>query len=529
MNIIEISVFILFLTIISVPLAVRFRLPVEVFLVIGSSIISLLPGLPKIKIHPMIIFHLFLPPILFAAAYFTSWRDFKFNLRPISLLAFGLVIFTTVVVACIAKFIIPGFTWQEGFLLGAIVSPTDASAATTIIRKLNAPRRLIAVIEGESLLNDATALTLYRLSLFAIMLGTFSVTDAVMQFFTISLGGIVSGVAVGFASIYLIKRIKDVQAETTFTFITAYASYFIAEHIGFSGIIATVTTGIYFGIHFPEFAPTQTRLNAKTSWGIVIFIINGFVFTLLGLELPEVIKNLGSYSIADLIFYGVTVSIFIILVRVIWVFPAAYLPRLLVPSISRKDPVPPWEFLFIVGWSGMRGIVSLAAVLAIPNHLLSGEPFPYRDLIIFLTYCVIVVTLMVPTFTLPFLIRSLRVVEPIDKMKEEATARMQALDGAINSIKCLVDLENIPSAVCKEFIKQIERRRKVIQTQLEAVPYSSLSTEYLALKRLTIRAIESERETLLRLRKSGEIHDEVFRLLSDELDLEELRARSLRI
>jgi len=530
MNFIEAAIFLLFLAIISVPLANRLRLPLEIFLVIGSCLISLLPGLPVFQVNPLIVFNLFLPPILFSAAYFTSWKDFKFNLRPISLFAFGLVIFTMITVAIVAKLLLPEFTWGEGFLLGAILSPTDASAAVNIIKKIGANRRLIVILEGESLINDATALTLFRFSLAGLMLNTFSITNAISHFLFALAGGAIIGLILGVVAIYFIRRIRETSAETTFTFIVAYIAYLTAEHLGVSGVISTVVCGIYVGIRFPECVPTDTRVNAKVSWKTLMFIINGFAFTLLGLELPWVLKSLTSYSAVSLVFYVVAITITVILTRLLWVYPAAYLPRKLVPSIVKKDPMPVWQMLFTLGWTGMRGIVSLAAALAIPLEMAPGVAFPHRDLLIFLTYFVVVATLIMPSISLPFLIKIFNLSDaPQIKMQQEAYARMKSLEGVLEKIAEIVRNEKIPSYLFDEFKTQIQRRIEIIQTQLQANPYSTLNSEYFAIKKLTMAAIESEKETLIKLRKSGEIQDEIFHLLLDELDLEEMRAKSLRI
>ncbi|MBA3660214.1 MAG: Na+/H+ antiporter [Gammaproteobacteria bacterium] len=529
MNFIEAAIFILFLAIISVPIATRFRLPLEIFLLFGSALISLMPGLSNFKINPIIILNLFLPPILFYAAYFTSWQDFKFNIRPISLLAFGLVIFTMVVIACISKIALPQFSWGESFLLGAIISPTDAASATTIIKKFGAPRRLVIILEGESLINDATALILFRFSLAAVIGGSFSVTSAITQFLYITTGGIILGLVLGFLAVSILQKINSVSAETTLTFVTAFTCYILGEHLGVSGVITTVVTGIYLGLRFPEVASSQTRINAKASWNTLMFIINGFVFALIGLELPTIIQNLQTNTWSNLIYYGLLISCTVIAARIIWVFSAAYLSRLLVPIINRNDPLPTWRGLFVLSWTGMRGIVSLATALAIPYFISTAVPFPHRDLILFITYCVIVFTLIIPTVSLPLMLRIFKLSDPENKMKQEAIARMQSLKGAVEHLHAMVKKEKIPEPIFEEFLNQIERRLKVIETQLSERPYSTLNNEYLGLKRLTLAAIESERKTLLKLRKSGDIHDEIFHQLSDELDLEEMRAKTLRI
>lgn len=523
MNFIEAAIFILFLAIISVPLASRLKVPLEIFLVLGSCLISILIGVPTFSIDPMIVFYLFLPPILFAAAYFTSWRDFKFNLRPIALLALGLVFFTAISVAAVAVWLVPGITWAEGFLLGAIVSPSDASAATALIKKLGAPRRLITIIEGESLVNDATALLLYRFSLAAALLGFFSFHQAIIEFFEVTIGGALVGLLLSIIAIQMLQYIKDVRAETTLTFVLAFTTYLIAERLHLSGVISTVTAGIYTGIKFPEFTSAQTRHTARISWDTLLFVINGFVFALIGLELPWILHGLEEYSVASLILYGLTISFIVIICRLIWIFPAAHIPRMIFPQISHKDPLPQWQFLLALGWTGMRGIVSLAAALAIPLAL------PERNLIMFLTYCVIITTLIPPVLTLPVLMRLFHIDETENKTKEEAIARLQALQGVIEKVTDLADRERIPCELLKEFRNQLDRRVTVIQTQLAETPYSMLTDEYVALRKLTLTALQSERETLLKLRKDGEIHDDVFRLISDELDIEELRAKTLRI
>lgn len=530
MNFIEVSIFLLFLATISVPIAARSHLPFEIFLVVASAIISLIPSLPQIQISPSIVFNLILPPVIFSAAYFISWQDFKFNFRPISLLAFGLTTFTAIAVAFIIHALIPGFTWEEGFLLGAIVSPTDATSAVAVIKKLRAKRRLITVLEGESMINDATALVLFRFSIAAVMLNSFSFTQAASQFVMITLGGILTGLLIGFASIFLLKKLKDVQAETTFTFITAFSSYLVAEHLGFSGVIATVVCGIYCGIRFHEFTNSPTRVNTKANWRTLIFIINCFAFTLIGIELPWAVRNLGPYSIFDLMLYSFVVILVLFLTRVIWIYAVAYFSRRLFPSIARKDPMPPWQQLFVISWANMRGIISLAAVLAIPIHMVDGALFPHRNVFIFITYCVIVATLLIPTLTLPFLVKIFKLVEdPTDKIREEALARIRALEGVIEKLCEMTKSEEIPNVIFNEFRHHFQRRLDIIKTQLDEFPYSTLNDEYNALRKLTLAAIVNERETLLKLRKSGEIHNEVFHLLSDELDLEELRAKTLRL
>lgn len=532
MNFIEASVFVLFFAVLSVPIANRFRIPLEIFLFAGSCLISFLTGISTFKINPTIIFELFLPPILFSAAYFTSWRDFKFNLRPIMQLAFGLVIFTAIIVAVAAKWMLPDLSWPEAFLLGAILSPTDASAATSIIKKFNVPRRFITILEGESLINDATALILYRFSLAAILYGSFSLPVATEKFFLMSIGGIVIGLGVAYCSIYILNKIKNTHAETALTFITAFAAYMIAEHLGCSGVISTVVAGMYMGIHFPEITVSRTRFTTKASWDTLLFILNGFIFTLIGFELPSIIENLRHYTISELIYYGFAISVTLILARLIWIYPSAYLPRALFPAIKRKDPMPPAKFLFGLGWVGMRGIVSLAAALAIPRYKIIDGTYQHIDLIIFIVYFAVAFTLTLPAFTIPLLIRKMGInnaSELNEKMQQKAKANILAIDEVSHAVTHSIKNTAISKQIYQEFMNQLDRKRKVIQTQINPSPYSLLQEDYMDYKKLVNIGIETERKVLFKLRKSGDIHDEVFWTLMAELDIEELRSNTLRV
>lgn len=531
MNFIDAAIFILFFAIVSVPLAAKLRLPLEIFLVIGSCLISFMPGLPHFQLNPEVVFKIFLPPILFYAAYFTSWHDFKFNLRPILLMAFGLVIFTTVAVAIVVRHILPFFSWQEAFMLGAIVSPTDASAATAVIKKMGAPRRIITILEGESLVNDASALLLFRFSLAAVLSGggVVSWSYAIPKFIAVTLGGLGIGLILGYFSILILRYLKDSLAETTLTFVTAFTCFLVAEHFGVSGVISTVVCGIYAGIYFPQYATSKTRINANASWNTLLFIVNCFAFTLIGFELPTVIVSLETYTPGQLFFYGIAISLVVMLLRAIWVYPVAHLTRILIPSIARKDPTPSWQTLFILSWTGMRGIVSLAAVLSVPNVLTSGAPFPHRDILIFITYFVIVVTLIVPSITMPRLLNMLHLTNAEDKLREEAIARILSLEQGIKNIDELVQTEKLSCQAYKELRNQIQRKIDVLHTQISDAPYSTLNTEYLALKRLTLVALQGEKQALISLRKEGELHDEIFHVLLNELDLEEVRVKSIRM
>jgi CPA1 family monovalent cation:H+ antiporter len=526
---IEAALILLFLATVTVPWARRMGLPTEILLVIGSLILSLLPGVPSLILDPTVVFSLFLPPILFAAAYFTSWRDFKRNRRPIFLLAFGLVLFTTTLVAASARALGLGMSWPTAFLLGAIVSPPDASAATAVIRKLGVPRRLITIIEGESLVNDATALVTYRFALAAIATGSFSLPSAILQFVLIAAGGAAVGWALATLGIVIVKRLNNATAETTLTLITAFAAYLVAEHLGLSGVIATVVGGLYYGRKLPAVTSAQTHLEGEASWSTVLFIINGLVFTLIGLQMPAVMRGLDHYSWQQLAFYGGTITIVVMAVRFIWMYPAAYIPRKLFPSIGRKDPMPSLGAITALSWTGMRGIVSLAAALSIPLTLPSGGEFPFRNLLIFLTYVVIITTLVIPASTLPALMRWLGIKDDGENQREETNARLALFNAGLRELNTLKGNSGIPAELLESTAERYERRIETLKSNLEPAAFSPLFDEDQVQRQLIKKLLDGERQELTNLRRAAAIHDEVFFRLSREIDIEETRLHGQRI
>jgi monovalent cation/hydrogen antiporter len=529
MALIEATLLLLFLTTITVPWARRTGLPTEILLVLGSLVLSLLPGLPPLTLDPAVVFTLFLPPVLFAAAYSTSWRDFKRNRRPIFLLAFGLVLFTTTLVAVAVHSLGLGMSWPVAFLLGAIVSPPDASAATAIIRKLGVPRRVVTIIEGESLVNDATALVAYRFALAAIATGSFSLGNAALQFVLVATGGAVVGLLVATAGIFIVQRLNNSTAETTLTLITSFAAYIVAEHLGFSGVISTVVAGLYYGRKVPLVTSAQTHIEGEASWNTVLFIINGLVFTLIGLQMPTVMEGLDAYSWRELVFYGATVAVVVTAVRFIWMFPAAYIPRKLFPSIRRKDPMPSRGVITALSWIGMRGIVSLAAALSIPLTLPSGELFPFRNLLIFLTYVVILTTLLVPAITLPALMRWLGMEDDGENRRDETAARLALFRAGLRELDNLRDRAAFSPELLESTAVRYKRRVQTLESNLEPAAFSPLFDEDQLRRQLTRKLLDAERTELANLRQAAAIHDEVFFHLSREIDIEETRLRGQRI
>lgn len=506
-------------------LSVRYNFPFPIVLVLSGIAISLIPGLPVISLNPEIVFIIFLPPILYAAAWNTSWHNFKASISSITRAAVGLVLFTTLLVAVAAHLLIPGITWPLAFLIGAIVSPPDAVAATAVTKGLGLHPRLITVLEGESLVNDASGLIAYKYALAAILAGNFILWQAGLNFILVVVAGVAIGLAVGYI-LYLIhkKFVCDPVIEVTLTFLTPFASYLLAEHFHFSGVIAVVTTGLYLSYHSGSILSHDSRIMAYSVWEVVIFILNSLIFILLGLQLRSVIQGINDYPAGTLVLYGVVISLVVIIVRFIWI-----LPRVSVPVLRRqmiKDNIDPRNIV-IFSWAGMRGVVSMAAALALPLTLPDNTPFPFRNLIIYLTFCVIVSTLVLLGFTLPWVIKKLKL--PKYSMEaEEYEVRNQVVSESITHIE-----ENL-SLVQDTLLNNIKSKYEVKynrlqQTELPANYFGDGKTlgadvfnEY---TQLQLDMITIERKTVERLHREGKSSDEILRKIEKELDLEETRLK----
>jgi Na+/H+ antiporter len=507
-------------------LARKLHIPYPILFVIGGLLLGWIPGLPKVRLDPELVFLFFLPPLLFPAALFTSWRDFRANLRPISLLAIGLVLFTTVAVAYLAHYFMR-LPLAAGFVLGAIISPPDAIAATAIAERLKVPRRIVTILEGESLVNDATALVAYGFAVLAVKTGSFSLAPAVGQFFFVGIGGILTGLAVGWLAQQFHKRVDDAPIEITVSLLTPFFAYLVAEQLAVSGVLAVVTAGLYLGRRMPELLTFKTRLQGGPVWEMVEFLLNGFVFILIGLQLPEVLHALCGHDIPihRLVWYALFISLAVILIRILWVFPAAYLPRLLFKSIRDRDPYPSWRHVTIIGWTGMRGVVSLAAALAIPLTIQSGDPFPSRDLILFLTFIVILATLVVQGLSLPLLIRWLGVKDDGSMEKEEREARLKANQTALARLNQIGECEPVKADALQRLrIEYEDHIRQVEGAEAEnaSTTLRLFSSEY---EHLSYKALLVERQTILELRNENVISDEVLRRIQRDIDLAEARLR----
>jgi len=498
-------------------LARRIGMPYPILMVVAGMAIGWIPGVPRIELEPEIVFLVFLPPLLYVAASFTSIRDFRANTRPIGLLAIGLVLFTIGTVAAVAHWAIPGLGWPVAFALGAIIAPPDAIAATAILQRVGAPKRLVTILEGESLLNDATALVAYRLALAAAVSGSFSIGEAGFRFVTVAAGGVVLGLAVAIAVTWVRRRVTDTPISITVGLLTPYVAYLPAEQIGASGVLAAVTAGLYLGRHVSRDLSSETRITGAAVWQMIVFVLNGLVFTLIGLQLPGIVQRLDGIPAGTLLGVGGLVSLTAIATRFVWMFPATYLPRVVSASLRRRDPNPPWQWAVVLAWAGMRGAVSLAAALALPHDI------PQRDLLIFVTFCVIASTLVGQGLTLPLLIRRLGVVRSDDTGHEEARARAATAEAA------LARLEDRRSdwASHGELLDALQARYAHQATHAEAHRDGQLGgpeQELLEHRQIRRALIDAERESAADLHARAAISDEVRRRIERDLDLEELRA-----
>jgi Na+/H+ antiporter len=517
------TVLLLFLAATALAIAARrIGIPYPILLVLGGLALGFVPGLPRIELEPDIVFLLFLPPILFGAGYFTSIRDFKANLRAISLLSVGLVLTTIVVVAVVAYSLIPGLGWPAAFALGAIVAPPDAVAATAIFQRLGVPRRVVTILEGESLVNDATALVAYRFAIAAAMTGIFSLERAGISFVLVAVGGVALGLLIGMAAAAILRRMDDPVFSVVLTFLFPAAAYLPAELFGLSGVLSTVAAGIYVGRHAPRSMSSSVRIAGTAAWQVLLFLINGTVFILIGVQLPSVLENLGGRPPLELIGQAVAISLTVILVRIVWVFPGTYLPRRLSARIRSREQWPPLRNVFIVSWAGMRGVVSLAAALALPTTLPNGQPFPERDLLIFLTFAVILATLVGQGLTLPLVIRGLGIAADGGGGHEELHARQAAAEAAVSRIEELAAQWPGHLELIDALRAQYGHRASHDQHHDEAAT-DEAEQELLEHRLIRGSVIEAEREALLRMRETGALSDEVFRRVERDLDLEELR------
>ena len=523
---VEIIIALLVAVAVLVRLARYLQLPTAIPLLVGGLALSFVPGFSDLELAPETIFTLFLPPLLFVAAVRTSWRDFYQNARKINLLAIGLVIITTLVVGYVAHWAIPGLPLAAAFALGAIVSPTDAIAATSITKRLGVPRRIVTILEGESLVNDATGIVVYKLAVAAVLTGAFSIFGAGWQFLSNAGGGIAVGLAMGWVFMFFIDKFEDSPVENTISLITPFTIYIAADRfLGVSGVLAVVTAGYYFSRRLPRSNSSETRLQAISFWNMLDFLFNGALFLLVGLQLRRVIAGLGETSVSNAVGYAAIVSVTLILTRILWVFPVTYLPRFFSRGISKDDPFPSWKSVFVVAWTGMRGAISLAAALALPLTLASGTQFPNRDLIVFITFFVILATLVVQGLSLPPIIRRLHLKDDGATAQEEASARLEITQAALGRIEEIKNAENAPARLVGQLKDDYQRRVEGLRA-IVAEGENSCRDYFEEDRNLQIDIIKTEREALQKLREDKALHNDAARRIENDLDLEEQRLQN---
>ncbi len=509
-------------------LSQRINISYPIFLVIGGLGISFIPGVPNITVDPDLILLIFLPPLLFEAAWYTSWNNFWRWKRSILMMGFGLVFFTSLAIAYFSVNIIPGFTLALGFLLGGIISPPDAVAAASVLKGVSMPRRGLTILEGESLINDAASLTVFRFALVAIFTGQFILQEAVTDFFVLAVMGVFVGLVVGHV-LYLILRYwaRSSSITTPITLIAPYIMYIVAEQLEWSGVLAVVSGGLFLSFRSKDYLNYHTRMQTKEVWETVGFLLNGFVFILIGLELPVIVEGLGGYSLQEAIQYGLLISAMVIAIRIVLVYVTAFVPRWFSQRVRETERSPGLKLPFIIGWSGMRGVVSLAAALAIPLALQNGDAFPQRNLILFITFVVILVTLVFQGLTLPIFLRLLKVEEiddivPIEEQME--SIRLRLAKGAVAHLDSKYPEEMAAHETIARLKEQFVRSIQATELALnEDGKKEELTSVRRLQKKIGLELIDLRRRELHRISEEKRYDDEVIRDLEYNLDLEEAR------
>lgn len=502
----------------------KLRIAQPILLVLGGLVIAFIPGMPHVHMEPDVVFLIFLPPLLYEAAWFTSWREFWRWKRSIMLLAFGLVFFTSLVVAMFTTWLIPGFTLALGFLLGGIISPPDAVAATSVLKGLHIPKRATVILEGESLVNDASSLIVFRFAMAAILSGQFIMAEAVGQFAILVLGGIAVGLAVGHAVYFLHRALPTTPSiDTAMTLMTPYIMYIASEEFHCSGVMSVVSGGLFLSFRSHAFLDYKSRIQAYNVWSTLGFVLNGLVFILIGLELPDIVAGLQRTELLHAITYGLLVSLLVIAIRFCWIFPGAHLPRVLFASIRRDEPSPGWRGPVLLGWAGMRGVVSLAAALSIPQTLPGGEPFPHRATILVITFTVILVTLVGQGLTLPWVVRKLNMGEldpskPHEEQELELRGRLvrAVIDHVASHPEKDARLERVHQhflSLEQNYLRSLENLRNTERVVRQDDGNREFQRVLIGVQRRTLETVRQER-----------IFDfEVIRKMESNLDLEEAR------
>lgn len=526
----EIVIFLMAILIILSSITDKLKLPYPILMVLAGLLIGIAPFLPNLRLDSDIIFLIFLPPLLFDAAFRTSWLDFKKEIRTISTLAVSLVFFTTVIVAIAAHYLIPGFEWPVAFVLGAIISPPDAVAAAGVIKGLGLNRKVITIIEGESLVNDASALIAYRYAVIATTTGSFVLWKASLQFLLVAGGGVLAGFIIGYILSFAHKKIEDNSlVETSLTLFTPFLAYTLAEKVHVSGILSVVTAGLVLSWRSREIFSFETRLRTAAIWDTIIFLLNGILFILIGLQLPELVKGLSNITLQKLIWYGIIISVITMIIRIVWVFAGAYHQQIFTTKNAGTEEQTDWKNVLIVAWTGTRGVVSVATALALPFTIANGDAFPKRHSILLLAFTVIMVTLTVQGLTLPLLIRLLKIKPAIvQQQKEENELNRELVEDTLKFINSGFAHSTNPDAI-ERLKKQYEFNYKMLfkkghNRNEEAKSELNYVNDYLNAQ---LEVIKFQRDLLLKFQNDDAYSEEALSKAERELDIEEMRLNAL--
>jgi monovalent cation/hydrogen antiporter len=508
-------------------IATRLKTSPAILLVLAGVVLALIPGLPTVKLAPSLMLLFVLPPVIYSSAVAMSWREFRFSIRPISLLAIGCVAFTTWVAAAAAHWLL-GLPWPEGFVLGAIVSPPDAVAPLTLARRMGLPRRLLVILEGEGLANDATALVFYRFAVSAVSIGAFSLGAALASFAEIAAGEVLWGLAIGWSVLKLRHWVRNPRLEILLSVLTPFLAYWPPQQAGGSGVLATVTCGLYISWNGLRLISAATRLQGIFFWDFLIYCTEGMLFLVTGLQARALMGAFNTYDSRQLLLAALLISAVIIVARFVWMYPATYLPRWLSPALARADPAPPWQWPFLLAYTGIRGIVSLAAALAIPLTIESGEAFPHRDLILFLTYAVILVTLVGQGLFLPLVIRALGLANAGRKelqveKTEEITARRKSIEAALAYLDDPGKQALLGEAALPLRTVYRERLKHVASGEAGGVDAAAAHANVVA------QLLAIEREKMIELYRAGHLKDEPRLRIERDLDLREAQLANLHV
>ncbi len=510
-------------------LARRFHTPYPIVLVIGGLILSLFPRLPRVSLSPHLVFLVFLPPLVFSGAFNTSWRDFRANLVSISMLAFGLVGFTVLGVAVMCDWLLPGFDWRMGCALGAVVSTTDTIAAIAIAKRVGLPRRISDLIEGESLINDASGLLALQFAVAMVVSGEKpTLTQGMAQMIGLVAGGIVVGLVSGKIIDLLQRRIDDPPVEITVTLTAPYLAYLSAETFHCSGVLATVVCGLYLGRNRSEILSSSARLDTSAVWNTLDFILNGVLFVMIGLQLPYILGGIRGMGRLELFADAAFFSALVIGLRLIWMYPGAWTAYFIRTRLLGKTETPPLsKEIFLLGWTGMRGVLALAAAISLPEYLNSGQPFPQRNLMLFLTFSIILTTLVLQGLSLPAIIRKLGIGGGMNANAELTRARRAMLEAALSFLGNMADSDRPDDDWIVEDLAHHYRQRLNLVKEADTEANSSVAGDYREYRALAQELRSLERATLIHMRNQNKINDEVLRELERELDLEDARSASL--